>query len=196
MISDQWPVASGQQGTDELTTDHRPPTTDHRPLVTDHSPLEEWDIPRQRPDHWPPATEPLITEYWTARVARQKAIDASIAAKADYEYLYDKPYEDRGRVRVAGPFTVESVSPHRVLAVDENGDFVDGIAETKNGYGGTIDFAEVILENLRTSGVQQAHKEDRITFTSLTPWPGHLVCAEGRGSKAANHWPPPPTTGH
>ena len=180
MISDQWPVASGQQGTDELTTDHRPPTTDHRPLVTDHSPLEEWEVPRQRPDHWPPATEPLITEYWTARVARQRAIDASIAAKADYEYLYDKPYEDRGRVRVAGPFTVESVSPHRVLAVDENGDFVDGIAETKNGYGGTIDFAEVILENLRTSGVQQAHKEDRITFTSLTPWPGHLVCAEGR----------------
>ena len=169
VISDQGPVASSQgEGNSSLTTNH--------------SPLEEWQIPRQRPDHWPPATEPLITEYWTARVARQKAIDASIAAKADYEYLYDKPYEDRGRVRVAGPFTVESVSPHRVLAVDENGDFVDGIAETKNGYGGTIDFAEVILENLRTSGVQQAHKEDRITFTSLTPWPGHLVCAEGRFS--------------
>ena len=169
VISDQGPVASSQgEGNSSLTTNH--------------SPLAEWQIPRQRPDHWPSATEPLITEYWTARVARQKAIDASIAAKADYEYLYDKPYEDRGRVRVAGPFTVESVSPHRVLAVDENGDFVDGIAETKNGYGGTIDFAEVILDNLRTSGVQQAHKEDRITFTSLTPWPGHLVCAEGRFS--------------
>ncbi len=187
VISDQWPVASGQQGTDELTTDHRPPTTDHRPLVTDHSPLEEWDIPRQRPDHWPPATEPLITEFWTARVARQREIDASISRNADYEYLYDKPYEDRGRVRVAGPFTVESVSPHRVLAVDENGEFVDGIAESKDGYGGSIDFAEVILENLRTSGVQQAHKEDRITFTSLTPWPGHLVCAEGRF--ASGQWP-------
>ena len=169
VISDQGPVASSQgEGNSSLTTNH--------------SPLAEWQIPRQRPDHWPSATEPLITEYWTARVARQKAIDASIAAKADYEYLYDKPYEDRGRVRVAGPFTVESVSPHRVLAVDENGDFVDGIAESKDGYGGTIDFAEVILENLRTSGVQQAHKEDRITFTSLTPWPGHLVCAEGRFS--------------
>ena len=173
VVSGQEPVASGKEGAEELSTDHRP-------LVTDHSPLEEWEVPRQRPDHWPPATEPLITEYWTARVARQKAIDASIAAKADYEYLYDKPYEDKSRVRVAGPFTVESVSPHRVLAVDENGDFVDGIAESKDGYGGTIDFAEVILENLRTSGVQQAHKEDRITFTSLTPWPGHLVCAEGR----------------
>ena len=38
----------------------------------------------------------------------------------------------------------------------------------------------MILENLKTAGVQQAHKEDKITFTSLTPWPGDLVCAEGR----------------
>jgi hypothetical protein len=38
----------------------------------------------------------------------------------------------------------------------------------------------MILENLRTAGVQQAHKEGRITFTALTPWPGDLVCADGR----------------
>ena len=38
----------------------------------------------------------------------------------------------------------------------------------------------MILENLKTAGVQQAHKEDRITFTALTHWPGDLVCAEGR----------------
>jgi len=48
----------------------------------------------------------------------QKEIDASIAAKAEYEYLFDKPYEDNKKVRVAGPFTVESLSPHRMLAVD------------------------------------------------------------------------------
>jgi adenine-specific DNA-methyltransferase len=51
--------------------------------------------------------------FWEARIARQKEIDASIAAKADFEYLYDKPYEDKKKVRVAGPFTVESLSPHR-----------------------------------------------------------------------------------
>ena len=60
-----------------------------------------------------------------ARIARQKEIDASIAAKADVEYLYDKPYEDSTRVRVAGPFTVESLSPHRVLAVDEDDELID-----------------------------------------------------------------------
>jgi adenine-specific DNA-methyltransferase len=38
----------------------------------------------------------------------------------------------------------------------------------------------MILDNLKTAGVQQAHKEDKIAFTSITPWPGDFVCAEGR----------------
>ena len=83
-------------------------------------------------------------------------------------------------MRVAGPFTVESISPHRVLGVDENGDVIDGIAEARNGYGTGYDFGQVILDNLRRAGVQQAHREDRITFASLTPWPGRFVCADGR----------------
>ena len=61
-------------------------------------------------------------------------------------------------MRVAGPFTVESISPHRVLGVDENGDVIDGIAEARNGYGTGYDFGQVILDNLRRSGVQQAHR--------------------------------------
>ena len=143
-------------------------------------PLEEWEIPRERPDHWPPATDRLLTEFWEARIARQKEIDASIAAKADHEYLYDKPYVDNARIRVAGPFTVESLAPHRMLAVDENDELFSALADRKLGYGEAANFTDMILENLRTAGVQQAHKEDRIAFTSLTPWPGHYVCAEGR----------------
>ena len=145
-------------------------------------PLEEWEIPRERPEDWPPDTAHLLTDYWNLRIARQKEIDASIAARAEYEYLYDKPYEDRSRVRVAGPFTVESISPHRVLGVDENGDVIDSIAEPRNGYGAGYDFGQIILDNLRRSGVQQARREDRIAFASLTPWPGRFVCAEGRYS--------------
>ena len=140
----------------------------------------EWEIPREGEESWSEQAQSLHKEWWELRIARQKEIDASIAAKADYEYLYDKPYTDNSKVRVAGPFTVESISPHRVLGVDENGDIIDGIAEPKNGYGVGYDFGQVILENLKRSGVQQAHKEDRINFTSLTPWPGRLVCAEGR----------------
>jgi adenine-specific DNA-methyltransferase len=65
--------------------------------------LEEWEIPREKPADWPPPTQPLLTAFWQARIARQKEIDASIAARAEYEYLYDKPYVDNRRVRLAGP---------------------------------------------------------------------------------------------
>jgi len=145
---------------------------------------EEWEIPRDADAKWSDAAKKLHADWWQQRIARQKEIDASIAAKAEYEYLYDKPYEDKKKVRVAGPFTVESLSPHRVLGVDENDELIDphakNLADVKIGYGEQRDFVQIILENLKTAGVQQAHKEDKINFTSLTPWPGNLVCAEGR----------------
>ena len=147
--------------------------------TTHASSLPEWEVPRDLPDDWPPEAGPLHEQFWTARIERQREIDASIAAKADYEFLYDKPYEDNRKVRVAGPFTVESLSPHRLLGVDENDELIDNIAEGKLGYGGTQDFAGMILENLKTAGVQQAHKDGRLTFASIKPWPGYHVCAEG-----------------
>ena len=57
---------------------------------------------------------------------------------------------------------------------------IDPLNESSTEYGAKQSFPQMILENLKTSGVQQVHKEDRITFTALTPWPGELVCAEGR----------------
>ena len=143
---------------------------------------EEWEIPRKAEDGWPTAALEAHRRWWERRVARQREIDASIAARADFEYLYDKPYEDQSKVRVAGPFTVESVSPHRVIAADDS----DGrITETGDGcrYDGDMperDFAGMILDNLRTSGVQQSQKADKIDFTAVTGWPGEYVCAEGR----------------
>jgi adenine-specific DNA-methyltransferase len=163
---------------------------------------QEWEIPRELPTDIRVYSRPLVVQktttneheytrikelvvqlhkqWWDLRIARQKEIDASIAAKADYEYLYDKPYEDKKKVRVAGPFTVESISPHRVLGVDENDELIDGVGEYQQGYSEELDFVQMILENLKTAGVQQAHKEDKIDFISLTPWPGDLICAEGR----------------
>jgi len=142
---------------------------------------QEWEIPREADAKWPDAAKKLHSEWWQARIARQKEIDASIAAKAEYEYLYDKPYEDKKKVRVAGPFTVESLSPHRMLGVDENDDLIDPQQQPSlDEDAARQSFDQMILENLKTAGVQQAHKEDRITFTSLVPWPGEMVCAEGR----------------
>ena len=139
---------------------------------------QEWEIPREADAKWSAEAKKLHADWWQQRIARQKEIDASIAAKAEFEFLYDKPYEDKKKVRVAGPFTVESLSPHRVLGVDEEDELIDHVAETQAEYG--QDFASLILANLRTAGVQQAHKADKIEFTSLEPWPGDLICAEGR----------------
>jgi adenine-specific DNA-methyltransferase len=143
---------------------------------------QEWEIPREADDQWSDDAKKLHEDWWRARIARQQEIDASIAAKAEFEYVYDRPYEDKRKVRVAGPFTVESLSPHRVLGVDENDELIDPLRlnEESVGYGTGQSFEQMILENLKTAGVQQAHKQDKITFTSVTPWPGELVCAAGR----------------
>ncbi|MDD5325817.1 MAG: site-specific DNA-methyltransferase, partial [Polaromonas sp.] len=149
---------------------------------------QEWEIPREIKNDSVSRTfdggkEPkaLLTAWWQARIARQKEIDASIAAKAEFEYLYDKPYGNNKAVRVAGPFTVESLSPHRMLGVDEDAELIDTLNQDPAEYRARQSFPQMILDNLKTAGVQHAHKADRITFTSLTPWPGEgAVCAEGR----------------
>ena len=137
----------------------------------------EWEMPREIEDAWTEKAKSSHTQWWELRIARQKEIDVSIDSKADYEYLYDKPYQDTGKVRVAGPFTVESLSPHRVLTVDEERDLVEQTSSNKSED--DTNFAQHILENLRTSGVQQAHKEDKLTFSSISGWPGKFICAEG-----------------
>ena len=143
------------------------------------------DVPDQPRDPWKPEADESHRQWWELRIARQREIDASIAARAEYEYLYDKPYEDRNKARVAGPFTVESISPHRLLVSgdgDETNETLTG-KQSKNGhhYEGTApdrDFASMIIENLRTAGVQQANKSDKIEFNSIVGWPGEYICAE------------------
>jgi adenine-specific DNA-methyltransferase len=138
---------------------------------------EEWEIPREAEVSWPAAAKEAHADWWKERIARQREIDASIAAKADFEYLYDKPYEDKGTVRVAGPFTVESLSPHRMVGVDDQGERLDPADRVANDHDA---FVTMVIENLKAAGVQQAAKDDRIEFTSFAPWPGNFLCAEGR----------------
>ncbi len=140
---------------------------------------EEWEIPREAEEEWSKEAKKFHADWWGQLISRQKEIDASITAKTDFEYLYDKPYEDKKKVRVAGPFTVESISPHRVLAVGEDDELIDSQKLSKPEAGDEVGFVEMILDNLKTAGVQQAHKEDKIEFSSIVPWPGHFVCGEG-----------------
>ena len=146
---------------------------------------EEWEIPHQSEESWPEEAQTLHEQWWDHRISRQKEIDASIAAQADSELLYDKPYEDKSKVRVAGPFTVESLSPHRLLvsgdAEEPKATPADTLSKNGHQYEGTAperDFASMIIENLRTSGVQQPNKDDKIEFNSIEGWPGEYICAE------------------
>jgi adenine-specific DNA-methyltransferase len=104
-------------------------------------------------------------------------IDAAIARHADSETLYDQPYEDTKRVRVTGPFTVESLSPHRVLATaDEDYDGSVSEAEAER----STDFSTMILDQLRKSGIQNGFKGERLTFDTLNPYPGKWINATGQ----------------
>ena len=139
---------------------------------------QDWEVPRDVETKWSDQAKQMHAAWWNARIARQKEVDNSISAKADSEFLYDKPYEDRSKVRVAGPFTVESLSPHRTMIVNDDDSLVDPHKQGATPEGAT-DFAQMILETLRVAGVQQAHKEDRINFESLDGWPGSYIAGKG-----------------
>lgn len=153
-------------------------TDEHRQQIAQNETRDGFYPADDGPENW-------LAYWWRGRIDRQKEIDASIAAKAETEYLYDQPYTDNARVRVAGPFTVESLSPHRVPAVDMDDSLFDemeasGGKREKLGDGGeSADFTNMVLDNLKKSGVQQSDKADRLVFTSLKGWPGQFICAEG-----------------
>jgi adenine-specific DNA-methyltransferase len=110
----------------------------------------------------------------------REEIDAAIQRHADTELLYDKPYEDNKRIRVSGPFTVESLSPHRVLATDEE----RPVSERDGQRDSAVQFEQMILDNLRKAGVQNTVKNERLVFTRLEPHPGQWIQAAGEYTDA------------
>lgn len=144
------------------------------------SKFDEWEVPNTPDDSWPDSVKALHSEWMNNKKARQLEMDQSIIRKADYEYLYDRPIVDNSVIRVAGPFTVESVSPHRVLGISADEELINEFDQLPKELSGTQNFVNTILENLKKSGVQQAHKDDKIEFISISPWPGKMICAEGR----------------
>lgn len=153
------------------------------------SSLEEWQIPREAASVWSAPAKTAHGHWWEGRIARQKEIDASIARAADVELLYDRPYDDKSKVRVAGPFTVESLSPHRVVTarddmlIDELG-AVEGRMQPGPKNVPEADFGAMVLDHLRKAGVHQQAKADTIRFASLDPWVGNWIAAEGRYTDA------------
>lgn len=170
---------------------------------------QEWEIPREIEHSVPAGREKEIRElhaaWWAARRERQAEIDASIARGAEVELLYDRPYKAKGVVRVAGPFTVESLSPHRVLPLEEDPNLLAALGGGDDDGGGDAarpptasrrappspgpgegqeqtDFAQVVYENLKAAGVQNSKKGEAIRFDWLKPFASRkgYVAFEGR----------------
>lgn len=150
---------------------------------------KEWQVPLQPEENWTSDVIGIHDNLLKHRTARQQAIDKSIEQKADVELLYDRPYQDNSKVRVAGPFTVESLSPHRVVPADEEElidilDAADGKRQREDAP--LNDFTQMVIDNLKSAGVHQAAKDDRITFTTIEGWPGTFIAADGRYMEGEN----------
>ena len=137
---------------------------------------QDWQIPREADEKWTAEAKKLHSEWWSVRRARQKAIDDSIARRAETVFLYDLPYEDSKRIRVTGPFTVESLSPHRVLAPEAERPATEVAGERDDAAGS---FVNIVLDNLRKAGVQNTVKQERLVFDRLEPYSGLYLQASG-----------------
>ena len=138
---------------------------------------EEWEIPRFESANHSSADESAkyqeaIEKWWELRRERQAEIDAAIARHSGGEILYDKPFEDKKRLRVTGPFTVESLSPHRVLLSDAGTN--DRFSQPES-----LPFEKMIIENLKKAGVQNTVKGEQLKFDRIEPHAGEWIQAKG-----------------
>lgn len=137
---------------------------------------EEWEIPREAEEKWSAETKKLLIKWWELRQKRQQEIDESISRNSDSETLYDQPYEDKKRIRVTGSFTVESLSPHRILSTDIETPNSENIGKKQ----ASDKFETTIIENLRKAGVQNTKKGEKLNFDNLEPYAGKWLQAEGQ----------------
>jgi len=114
----------------------------------------------------------------------RKEIDATITRHAEIELLYDRPYKDPRKVRVAGRFTVESLSPHRTIAPAARSE-----SEQVADQDDASVFERTILDNLLRAGVQNGRKKERLAFETLAPFPGRYIQAEGIRKNGAEGTP-------
>jgi adenine-specific DNA-methyltransferase len=125
------------------------------------------------------ANNPDIKEGMT-----RDEIDRAIKRHADFELLYDKPYESKDKVRVTGPFTVESLSPHRSLAFAGGPDadqlpLTDrtGSEQKADADPNGAEFGQTILDNLLKAGIQNGRRQERIEIETIEPYAGVAVHA-------------------
>jgi len=147
--------------------------------------LMEWEVPRTVPRDWPEPSAAALKRFWRVNADRQKAMNRSIAAKSDFEHLHDAPYVDGSKARVAGPFTVDTLSPHREIGKDENNRPLDPACRQREAHGSSQGFSAVMLEELQAAGIQQMHRDEHISFGQIDSWPGSNIDAVASYTESA-----------
>ncbi len=165
---------------DDIHAEYAPKLDDIRELLNTRlgkgdSAWEEWEVPQETDPSWSAETQRLHREWLSLKRERQVEMDASTARRATSEVLYDGPRIDRSRTRVAGPFTVESLSPHRVQKPLGE----PSLSQLTPGPDSSQDFHTHIVAHLKTAGVQNRVEAQRLTFDWLSQFPGDYLHAEG-----------------
>lgn len=88
------------------------------------------------------------------------------------ETLYDKPKQDNKRIRVSGPFTVETLQNFEPIA-PEALEKKDTEATDLTG------FEQKIYEHLKSAGVKNGLKNETAVFTRVEPLASAFIHAEG-----------------
>ncbi len=131
--------------------------------------LKEWEVPFDFPDDWKEKAKATFEAFHKARQAMQAQMDASIAAHADQEVLYDQPQVDKSKVRVTGPFTVEATPFPTVLSLEEAEESPD--ATTAVARSGETSRQSQWKDELVKTGIRGKGGQ-KLTFASLETLPG------------------------
>lgn len=138
--------------------------------------LQEWEVPHEANEDWSSTAKKILTDFWEKRTLKQKELNSLIHENADVKILLNKPYENKKKIRVSGPFTVESISPHRVITEMEELPLSEREGKKQSSL---VQYEQVILENLKIAGVQNTKKQERLKFNFLEPYAGTYINAEG-----------------
>jgi adenine-specific DNA-methyltransferase len=142
--------------------------------------MQEWEVPFDFPADWPEAARKPFDDFHTARQAMQKKMDASIAAHADQEILYDQPAVSKNKLRITGPFSVEAVPFPTVLSLEEAQQPTEAdvsIARSGESHRQHSWRDELLKTGIRGKGGQM------LKFTSLETLPG-TTCLHCTGTVA------------
>lgn len=143
---------------------------------------QEWEAPYDADPDWPQSLQAALEDYRAAWRAKMDEVNATIAASAPHETLYDQPQAAPNVVRVSGPFTVECVHP-----VEESLDLdspIGGAPEELPTFAGADEpanaeaYLDKMIRLLRTDGVRFPDNKV-LQFDRLEPLALSMLHAEG-----------------